>query len=568
MQNTGGNCQFTRRRDARKSCFLFLLLLGISCPRILAASEEATPVREADAVCANCHREIFRTYLATPMAMASGLAAERLFPGTLLHARSDVEYQISIQEGVAWLSYRKASDPAIRGREQLDYFLGSGHLGLTYLYQKNNYLLESPIAYYPNLNTYAMKPGLEKIEHMPGALTVNATCLRCHMSAVQRPDPGTENRYQGLPFLHVGITCESCHGDTRAHVSTSGAAEVVNPVKLEPAKRDSICIVCHLEGATSVERYGRSVLDFKPGENIAAYISYFSYSSESNTKRGVSEIEQFNSSKCKRATGAEMSCMNCHDPHRFPLPVERVTFYRSKCLACHMQPKYANNHYASNLDCVSCHMPKIGAKNIPHVAWTDHRIRQHPDQAESNAGSIEDRTELVPILPDSSNPRDLALAYYNLTVNGNTEVRARTMALLSAEARLSSDDTAVLRAYGILTEWNGGRALSEKLYRAVLNQDATSLTATTNLGTLLAKSGDLQAAAALWRPVFTRNEDILGLGENLGTLECMLGEKDRALDVLKRVLIYSPDMPEIRNRLKTIESTSQCTKLDEPSAPR
>jgi hypothetical protein len=95
----------------------------------------------------------------------------------------------------------------------------------------------------------------------------------------------------------------------------------------------------------------------------------------------------------------------------------------------------------------------------------------------------------------------------------------------------------VLRAYGILTEWNGDRALSEKLYRAVLNQDATSLTATTNLGTLLAKPGDLQAAAALWRPVFTRNEDILGLGENLGTLECMLGEKDRALDVLKRVLM-------------------------------
>jgi hypothetical protein len=500
------------------------------------------------------------------MANASGLAGNRLISGTFLHDRSGIEYRIFSENNASWLTFQKRADPAINGRERLDYFLGSGHLGLTYLYSKNGYLLESPIAYYPGLKTYDMKPGLAKIDHMPGALPINSTCLRCHMSAAQPAGPGTENRYQGLPFLHVGITCEACHGDTRAHTASNGVKAAVDPVKLSPAKRDSICIVCHLEGATSVEHRNRSALDFKPGEDIGDYISYFARASENTTQRGVSEIEQFTSSKCKRATGAAMSCMNCHDPHRSPAPEEKAAFYRGKCLACHTQATYAVAHYASNPDCASCHMPKTGAKNIPHVAWTDHRIRQQPLKDDAVDYAVDDtpgsdpggKRELTPILP-GSDARDLALAYYNLAVNGDASQRPRATSLLNSVAQSCADDESVLRALAILAEWNGNSVHSEELYRRVLAQNPDSLAATTNLGTLLAKSGDLQAAAALWRPAFARNEDILGLGQNLATLECLLGNKERAVGVLKRMLIYSPDMPELRNKLEAIESgTVQC----------
>jgi tetratricopeptide (TPR) repeat protein len=531
-----------------------LPLIGMIPGLALAASGGATPVGEADAVCAKCHLEIFRNYLRTPMANASGVATERLMPGNLIHTQSGIEYRVSLESNAAWLSFRRPGDPDINGKERLDYFLGSGHLGLTYLYSKNGYLLESPIAYYPDLKSYDMKPGLGNIQHMPGALPINSTCLRCHMSAVQRPDSGTENRYQGLAFLHTGITCESCHGDSREHVSTDGLKAVVNPMKLAPEKRDSVCIVCHLEGTTSVEHRDRVVIDFRPGDDIGDYISYFAYARGTTTRRGVSEIEQFNSSRCKQMTGAGMSCMNCHDPHRSPIAEERTAFYRSKCLSCHTKPKYAAAHYPSNPDCTSCHMPKTGAKNIPHVAWTDHRIRQHPDDAANT--TVAGEMELVPILPGSSS-RDLALAYYNLAVNGNTAAKPHATALLTAAAESAGGDEAVLRALGILSEWNGDNARSKELYRAILERDPDSLTATTNLGTLLAKSGYLQAAAALWRPAFTRNEDILGLGENLSTLECLLGDKDRSKDALRRVLAYSPDIPEIRTKLKAIETGSQ-----------
>jgi hypothetical protein len=184
------------------------------------------------------------------MANASGLAAERLKTGTVEHKLSGVKYSLSLEGSQLMLTYqdlKDAKDPEIAVSRKLEYFLGSGHLGLTYLYSLNGYLFESPIAYYSASQSLDMKPGLESTTQAPPALPVQAECLRCHMSAVQHADSGTINRYRGLPFLHAGITCESCHGDTRQHLLNGGKAVVVNPSKLSATLRDSICISCHLE---------------------------------------------------------------------------------------------------------------------------------------------------------------------------------------------------------------------------------------------------------------------------------------------------------------------------------
>lgn len=548
-----------RTKKAKLLCSFLLAVATVFLALPSASSQIATPVRVVDAACAKCHEKIFHAYLGTAMANASGVATDKLVPGVFLHAASHVEYQVFLKNDAAWLSYKKQTNAALNGVLRLDYFLGSGHLGTTYLYSINNYLLESPVAYYPAFKSYDMKPGLGSIQHMPGALTINATCLRCHMSGVQRPDPGTEDHYRSLPFENVGITCESCHGNTSRHVATKGAAPVINPVKLLPANRDSICISCHLEGVTSVERAGRTIFDFQPGQNISDYLVYYGYSNADMTRRGVSEVEQFMASTCKRVSGDAMSCMSCHDSHHTPNIEERVALYRAKCLACHTQPRYASAHYSSTRDCTTCHMPKSGAQNIPHVAWTDHRILRdpkHPSDIDTRGIATQ---ELTPILPGTGSPRELALAYYNLAVNGNISERPRATALLEDTAKSSAKDAAVLRALAILNEWGGNEARASELYRDVLVLDPNSLAAQVNLGTLYAKSGNFPAAVALWRPAFAGNEDLLGLGENLATLECASDEKDRAEEVLRRLLIYSPDMPDVRQTLTEIETgTKQC----------
>src|SRR5665213_2213618 len=134
------------------------------------ASQTAIPVKQADAACAKCHTEIFHRYLDTPMANASGLAMERLLPGDFTNALSGTKYRIDAADGAAWLTYDDPQSPPVKGRMRLDYFLGSGHLGVTYLYSIDKYLLESPVAYYSSANGYDMKPGLGGLHEMPPAI--------------------------------------------------------------------------------------------------------------------------------------------------------------------------------------------------------------------------------------------------------------------------------------------------------------------------------------------------------------------------------------------------------------
>ncbi len=536
---------------------ILLLILFFYPAYILAqipspATRPATPVHEADAVCGKCHQEILRKYLETPMANASGLASDRIFTGGFHHAPSGVDYKVSDQNGSLQLNYSRPGDPGLQGSHKLDYFLGSGHLGITYLYSVNGYFLESPVAYYAGSNGYDMKPGLADFKTMPAALPMTRGCMRCHMSDVQPEDPGTRNHFKGLPFLHGGVTCESCHGDTALHVSSSGKAAVINPIKLDPERRDSVCISCHLEGDTRIEHAGRSVDDYKPGDRIADYLSYFVYADDSMMSRGVSEVEEFGLSKCKRVSGDRMSCMNCHDPHYSPPPEEQAAFYRKKCLACHTAPKYATTHFNMNPDCTACHMPKGKVEKVPHIAWTDHRIRQNPDHGEAPESSS--ARELVPLFHETANPRDLALAYYDLLLGGNTSEKDRAWTLLSSARNSFPNDHDVLNALGYMAQLKGNNSQAMDLYRDVLKLDPIDLTATNNLAILLAKSGQLQDARILWRKTFDLNEDIDGPGINLSLVECMLGDKDAARQVLQRVLIYSPDQPIARRKLRAIES--------------
>ncbi len=474
---------------------------------------------------------------------------DRALPGGFSHATSGVEYRVSVESDALWLSYERAGDASLRGRQRLDYFLGSGHLGVTYLYTIHGYLLESPVAYYAK-KAYDMKPGLESSRRLPEPLPMSPGCMRCHMSGVRREDAGTNNHFQGLPFLHGGITCESCHGDTKEHVQSLGRTPVVDPMKLSAERRDSVCIVCHLEGDTRVEHAGRSLVDFKSGERVEDYATYFTYADANTTKRGVSEIEQLSLSKCKRSSGDRMSCMSCHDVHASPAPEERALFYRKKCLACHNQPQFAATHHPESNDCTGCHMPANKANNIPHVAWTDHRIRQRPEQLEGlQEEGVTSGGNLTSFLPGEEGQRDLALAYYNLASGEKPSEAGRAWQMLQEVNATGPKDTAVLTALGVLAAGKGTPGQAEKYYREALNLDPLNLIAANNLGTLLARSGQLDAAVSIWRSTFNRNEDIESLGINLALAQCRLGAKPESEAVLERVLVYSPDSVTAKRRL-------------------
>ena len=519
---------------------------------------EVTPVQQADASCAHCHAAIYASYLRTPKARASGLATANLVDGTWTQPASGVTYQVGTTQGAAWLRYTDPQDRSLDGQRQLAYFLGSGHLGVTYLYSTGGYLMESPVAYYSNIARYDMNPGLAEFRQVAPAIPIESECLRCHMSGVQRTDAGTLNHYSGVPFLHGGITCESCHGDTAAHVRSGGQAPVVNPAKLTPERRDSVCISCHLEGDVSVEKNGRSALDFRPGDSISTYLSFFVYGSANATVRGVSEVEQFAVSHCKRASGDRMSCTSCHDPHFTPTAAEKVDFYRGKCLACHNVGTFATTHHPENPDCTSCHMPRNTAENIPHIAWTDHRILARPSAAQA---AVTDFTRLVPIFSPAAAARDEALALYLASMKGHTEDSPQAYALLSSAAQQDAKDVQVLDALGTLAAMKGDATQAASLFRAVLAMDATDRSAATNLAILDARAGNLEQARALLQPVFERNQDVLPVALDLSAIACKQGDPAAARATLQAALHFSPSAADLK---KQLANTASCGL---PSAP-
>src|SRR5262249_35006609 len=144
---------------------------------------------------------------------------------------------------------------------------------------------------------------------------------------------------------------------------------------------------------------------------------------------------------------ADLTCLTCHDPHAAEMPKDPVAFYRDKCLHCHttqpcrLEPaKRLAKEPADN--CAACHMPR-GDTDIPHVAFTHHRIGKHSSAAPAAPADTGRMPELRPI-PDVSHlssvdqQRNLGLAYLSLLGFHDTApahvplFKARARALLEA----------------------------------------------------------------------------------------------------------------------------------------
>jgi len=515
------------------SVVLVLIFAALFAPRSLES--QASSVRTFDAKCAQCHENTYRNYLTTPMANASGSAIEKLKAASFKHEPSGTQYDLYLMQGKAVLTYRNQQEPNTSQKLPLSYFLGSGHLGTTYIYSIDNFLFESPVAWYAASNSYDMKPGLAEMKQMPPSLPMQSGCLRCHMSAVQASDSGTINRYRSLAFLHSGITCEACHGDAQQHLLKGDKSKIVNPARLAAEQRDSICISCHLEGDVTVERADHSALNYRPGESISTYLAYYIYRDANATSRGVSEVEQLAQSTCKRMSGDKMSCTSCHDPHFTPDASQRTAFFRSKCLACHNEPEFVTVHHPEKQDCTSCHMQTTGAQNIPHVAWTDHRILRVPESLRLE--TLEDKKGvLTPIFSPNATKRDLAMANYKAMLEGNQSLEQAAWEQLTQLRDTINIDPVALNALGVLNAERRDSKLAEQAFRRVLELVPDDLTALSNLGTLLAQRGKLKEAISTLQPAFDRNPDISGLAMNLARVECATGDATAARHVLETTL--------------------------------
>jgi predicted CXXCH cytochrome family protein len=526
--------------NRRRLLFLPLLLLVA----LTAAAENP------DIQCARCHQKIYDSYQATPMARASGLATEGLLPGEFTHAASGVHYRLFLRDGRAWLSYDRP-DQTLKGEQELLYFIGSGQRGRTYLFQKDGFWFESPVNWYSKQRVWDMNPKSLEAREMPLTLKVDAGCLHCHTSGVQKPT-GANNHFGAQPFLYTGVTCQSCHGDPAAHLASGGTAPILNPAKLSPSKRDSVCLQCHLEGETAVNPPGRSLAGFLPGENLTDYVTHFVHSGELGPEgRATSQWEALLQSECKKKSGDRLTCTTCHDPHTSPTAEQRVAWFRGRCLTCHGEPAFVSKHHPDEPNCSGCHMPREKSGDVAHEQVTDHRIQRRPSKQVP-----EGATDLTLVGGGTVSDRDLGLAYFQFAKHGDPQSGRKAMALLQ-QAERSSDthaDPDLHRALGFLAHLSGDALTATLEYQAALRTDPQDSIAAGDLAILDARAGDAKSAAALLGEVSQNDPGETAASMDLAMIECAIGNPQGATMALRHLLEFSPDDHKARRMLSSIES--------------
>ena len=322
----------------------------------------------------------------------------------------------------------------------------------------------------------------------------------------------------------------------------------MNPAKLSPERRDAICMQCHMEGRVSIERAGRHIYDFQPGDSLSDYVRYYVLTGAPS--------ERIRRGEPGRGFGAERvqeSFRRQNVVHQLP----RSAFHAlcrgtggifSRKVSGLPWSFFAAKHHAEHKDCTACHMPESPSKDVAHTEVTDHRIPRVPalsPQLLQDTNASASKPELAPF-PDTKEAeddlRDLALAWESLANSGISSARPQAEKLLRQSSQKFPDDSATIAALAYEDQLHGDVAGARALYQRALAENPTLIDAATNLGVIEAQSGNFPVAVQLLQGAFSRAPWQSSVGIDLARVFCFAGRPEQGQSVLDRVLEFNPDM--------------------------
>ncbi len=163
---------------------------------------------------------------------------------------------VFMRDGKAWMSYGRDHEPALHGESSLSTLLVLDSVdGLTFI-RKMGQWFEAPINYYSIERAVGHGSKLRCNEdyayRSAGGFELSSlSCYGCTDGA-----PRGSQQVRRASFSGAGVGCTACHGDPTQHLAERGHGAIVNPAKLTPVKRDSVCLQCHLEGDVAIYRRG------------------------------------------------------------------------------------------------------------------------------------------------------------------------------------------------------------------------------------------------------------------------------------------------------------------------
>ncbi|MFM7162232.1 MAG: tetratricopeptide repeat protein [Planctomycetaceae bacterium] len=482
-------------------------------------------------------------------------------------------------------------------RVEVQWAIGSGERGRSYFIDRGGILFLSPLSWYSQRQTWDLSPGFPERGHLRFERQVTGRCLNCHAGRVNRL-PGVVERFAHPVVREGAISCERCHGPGREHVAWhqggathEGGDPIVNPRKLPPSQRESVCNQCHLQGLDEVLRYGRTDFDFRPGMNLGEVWSVFVEGTgviASGQTTAVSHVQQMHASHCFQKSDGQLGCISCHDPHRVPTPAERQDFFNSRCANCHADrgcslPVAQREANSAGASCIDCHMPRLGAADVPHTSQTDHRVLKRPplpvpEPEASQPATAESMTEPdlqifdLTEVPLTTNELDRA---WGILLAGRAEQRQSPEVAQQALERLQRvwaldrGDGAVADAYGISLALTGETERAIEIWSRGLLANPRSESLLYSLGLAHFTAGrhaeafkhfDRLVAVNPWRSDYQgqRARTLLALGQMPAALEAATAarELNPSLPLVYEWLAYASEQagqPEQAARYRQLQ---------------
>ena len=362
--------------------------------------------------------------------------------------------------------------------------------------------------------------------------------MQCHTS---RPQALAPNRFADPPFLEGGVSCERCHGPGQTHVlrmsakQRTGPRGILNPAKLDAARRDSVCAQCHLTGAARIARAGHP--RYRVGDLLSDSVAVFVWEGATGgAAAATSHYEKLEQSKCKQASGVKLWCATCHDPHVTVPVAKRAEHYRQACLSCHATKPCTGDGGAG---CASCHMPNRQTRSVDHPAYTDHSIARRPGAT----AAAPDERRLTDFWKGSLRERDLALGYAVVAPTEPT-VRPRALALLEKSAAALPNDVAILVQLAQFYDRLGREEPAMALCERILALDPAQTGTAVNLGIYRMK----------------RSPGLTGARMNLAVAHYRAGNLAVAEANLRKALDYEPDLESARTMLAQLLAQLRAAK--------
>ena len=388
-------------------------------------------------LCESCHPKEVAAYTHTNMGRS--LRRPRGEPeGTFTDGASGVTFTIrSGREG----TFQRMQHSGDASEYRVAWVIGSGSHAAGYLIRIGDHLFQSPICYYTNRQSYGLAPGYERIPDPDFTRPVGEECVLCHAGR-PRPIHDTANRYASPVFAQEAISCERCHGPVEEHLRRPVPGSIVNPAKLAPDARDSVCEQCHLAGVTRVLNPGKHFDDFVPGRPLEEVFTVYTRAG-GHAFKVISHVEQLALSACARNSQHKLWCGSCHDPHSQATPTSQT--YNTRCETCHRGKLPASHPTAAN--CIRCHMTRRQVQDGGHTVFTDHRITRQPEPDDPGLQPDDLVAWRDPVT--ALQKRNLALAYLNAGISSRAPSQiVRGYRMLTEVQRSAPDDIAVLRGIG------------------------------------------------------------------------------------------------------------------------